>query len=399
MDFIEKLKADYGLLFSRTWPVWIGGLMIGVINVFMFSFETPWSTLDGVLNWGDWWQNTLNISPNNALPPLLRSGSVVNIGLLLGAFLSALLAKQFSIRVGPASELIKGLIGGILIGIGAVLARGCNIGAFFSGTSSMGMQGLSMALGLAIGAFIGARFLLWELMRDSGPPKNFMPAALTNIDLGKFVPGVLKKRELQPYFGAVMILGFIAATIAYIMAGYSNRGVILIFGAVLGIVSQRSRFCMVHAFREPFISGDASHTKALLLGLAASVIGFAIIKEGAFGEFDTTFVRSTFWQGSLLGGIIFGFGMVIAGGCGSGMMWRVGEGHVKLWLALVGYVVTATIGDDWLMSSGVINQLGQPVFLPDILGWAWALVAVLGIIVAWYLLAQWNEISHRFAAM
>lgn len=332
MSFLDKLKSDYALAFSGTWPVWIGGLLIGMLNVFLFSFEQPWSTLDGVLNWGDWWQNTLNLSANSALHPLLRSGSVINIGLLLGAFLSALLSKQFSVRVGPASELLKGLIGGVLIGIGAVLVRGCNIGGFFSGTSAMGMHGLVMAVGLTIGAFLGARFLLWEMMRDSEPAKNFMPAAIANIDLGKFVPAVLKKRELQPYFGAVVILGFIVAAIAYIMAGYSNRGVILIFGALFGVVSQRSRFCMVHAFREPFITGDASHTKAMLLGLAVSVIGFAIIKEGAFGEFDATFVRPTFWQGSLLGGIIFGFGMVIAGGCGGGMMWRVGEGHVKLWL-------------------------------------------------------------------
>ena len=396
MNLKEKLKSDYALVFGKTWPVWVGGVAIGVINVFMFMFYQPWSTLDGVLNWGDWSLHLAGIRATNALSPLLRTGSVVNIGLIAGAFLSALLSKQFGVRVGPVRELVKGAIGGVLIGIGAVLVRGCNIGGFFSGTSALGMHGLMMALGLTIGAFFGARFLMWEMMRgvgssdSSGSSSEAKPSRL---------PAFLTNRDYQPYFALVIILVFVGAVLIYIRDGNYLQGVILLFGGLLGIISQRSRLCFVHAFREPFLTGDASHTKAMLLALVISIIGFSIVKADTFNDKTLDFVRATFWQGSLVGGIIFGFGMTIAGGCGGGMMWRVGEGHVKLWMALIGYVTAAAFFDDWLVDSGTINKLGQTVFLPDVVGWGWALVSMGVLILLWYLLVQWNEYTHRFAAI
>src|SRR5256886_12447382 len=56
----------------------------------------------------------------------------------------------------------KGAFGGLLMGVGAVLAFGCNIGGFFSATSALSLSGLGMMLGLGVGAFLGLRYLLWE---------------------------------------------------------------------------------------------------------------------------------------------------------------------------------------------------------------------------------------------
>ncbi|MBI4770587.1 MAG: YeeE/YedE family protein, partial [Chloroflexi bacterium] len=165
MTLSQKLREDYRLLFGRQWPAWLGGLLIGVLNVFLFLFYQPWTTLDGVLNWGDWTLGGLGVINAQALSPLLRSGSVINFGLLFGALASALLAGQFGVRVGPGRELLKGLVGGLLLGAGAVIARGCNIGGFFSSTSAFAMNGLTMAVGLAGGAFLGARYLVWEVER------------------------------------------------------------------------------------------------------------------------------------------------------------------------------------------------------------------------------------------
>ena len=61
--------------------------------------------------------------------------------MLLGGLTAALLSREFAIRVPPAGELIKGALGGLLMGAGAVLAFGCNIGGFFSATSAPSLAG------------------------------------------------------------------------------------------------------------------------------------------------------------------------------------------------------------------------------------------------------------------
>lgn len=388
MSLREKLREDYQALFGRQWPAWVGGLLIGLVNVFLFLFYQPWTTLDGALNWGDWVWSSVGVVGGGGLPPHLRSGSVINLGLLAGALASALLAGQFGIRVGPRRELVKGAIGGVLLGTGAAIARGCNVGGFFSATSAFAMSGLAMALGLAVGAFMGARYLVWEVEHTT---------AATAPSGASSASAQAGKRGRQPYLGA-LALGLLAlSAAAYVWSDYGDRAAILLFGVVLGVISQRSRVCFVRAFREPFLTGDTDHTRAMLLGLLVSIVGFALVKTVVL-EKTEEFVRPTFWLGALLGGTIFGFGMTLAGGCGGGTIWRVGEGHVKLWIALVGYVLSASLVRELLVSSGVQNMLGEPVFLPDLIGWTWALGALIIILIVWYVLTQWNEVTRKLTA-
>ncbi len=384
----EKLRQDYDAVFREHWPEWLGGLFVGVLNVFLFLFYQPWTTLDGALNWGDWILGRLGLLRTEALSPLLRSGSVVNLGLLFGALAAAFLGGEFGVRVGPPRELVKGLVGGVLLGVGAALARGCNIGGFFSATSAFAASGLAMAVGLGVGAFLGARYLVWEVARGTptvAPVAGGSATSTTN-------------RSAQPYVGVAVVLGLLLWAAVYGRLGYGDRAVLLLFGALLGVVCQRSRVCFVQAFREPFLTGDTRHTRAMLLGLLVSAVGFALIKTTVFEKAEE-FVRPTFWVGSLSGGLVFGVGMVIAGGCGAGTLWRAGEGHVKLWLALVGYVFSASLVRSWLARTGVQERLGTAVFLPQLLGWEGAISLLLAVIVLWYLFARWNEATRRLAVL
>src|SRR5213596_4066375 len=99
---------------------------------------------------------------SDLLAPWLYSGSLLNAGVLLGGLVAALLSSEFAVRVPPRGELVKGAFGGLLMGVGAVLAFGCNIGGFFSATSALSLAGLGMMLGLGAGAFLGLRYLIWE---------------------------------------------------------------------------------------------------------------------------------------------------------------------------------------------------------------------------------------------
>lgn len=387
MTLREKLTEDYRVLFREPWPPWVGGLLIGVLNVFLLVFYQPWTTLDGALNWGDWVLSRLGLLKAEALSPLLRSGSVLNLGLLFGATASALLAREFGVRVGPGRELVKGFVGGLLLGAGAAVARGCNIGGFFSATSALSASGLAMAAGLAAGAFLGARYVVWEVAR--------LPATPVVVAGGSGLVG--GRRSLQTGIGVALLLGLLAWAASYRRLGYSDRGLLLMFGVLLGIICQRSRVCFVHAFREPFLTGDTRHLRALLLGLVVSVLGFAVVKA-TIPEKAEEFVRPTFWLGSFAGGAVFGVGMVLAGGCGAGSIWRAGEGHVKLWMALAGYVLSASLVRDWLVRSQLQERLGTAVFLPEVLGWTGSLTLILGLVLIWYLVASWNEVTRRLTA-
>ena len=136
----------------------------------------------------------------------------------------------------------------------------------------------------------------------------------------------------------------------------------------------------------------------MLIALLISIAGFSIVKYTLIERVDE-FVRATYWMGSLSGGVIFGIGMTIAGGCGAGAVWRAGEGHLKLWLTLICYTLSASFFNRLLQTSGLTQQLGQPMFLPDIIGWGGATIALLALLVIWYLLVQSNEISRKWAAI
>jgi len=164
------------------------------------------------------------------------------------------------------------------------------------------------------------------------------------------------------------------------------------------VIFQRSRFCLVRAFREPFMTGDAEHTRAAALALAVSTLGFAVLKFADLKD-KGDWVFAAAGVGALAGGTLFGVGMTLAGGCGAGSIWRAGEGQVKLWLALVGFALGAAVTRLVLAQSGALQKLGWAVFLPTAIGWGLALVLTLAVLAAWALLATWNEDARIVGAL
>src|SRR5260370_18623621 len=137
---------------------------LGAMNVFLFGFDRQWTASDGVRNWGDAFLHRVGVLDGGDLvSPWLYLGSLLNLGLLAGAFGAALLSREFAVRIAPAGELLKGGVGGLLMGIGSVLAFGCNIGGFFNALPALSLSGLAMIVGLGIGAYAGLRYVLWEV--------------------------------------------------------------------------------------------------------------------------------------------------------------------------------------------------------------------------------------------
>jgi len=384
----DVFAAQFGALFGRPWPVWGAAILVAAANVFLFAFDRPFTASDGVRNWGDWVLTGLGVVERpDLVAPWLYSGSLLNLGVAAGALAAALLSREFALRVPARGELAKGAIGGALLGVGAMLALGCNIGGFFSAISALSLSGFGMMIGLGAGAYVGLRYLVWELEYR---PRWSSGAARV------FLASRAERASRQPLLGLVLLALLLVIPFLYSAQGHGARGLFLLFGAAFGVVFQRSRLCLVRAFREPFMTGDAEHTRAAALAIVISMLGFAILKFTDLKD-KGEWVFPAAGAGALLGGLIFGIGMVLAGGCGAGSIWRMGEGQVKLWMAVATFALGASLTRLVLTQTGLQQKLGVAVFLPSLFGWAGAVGLVIVVMVAWAALATWNEASGKLS--
>ena len=384
----EILSSGYQKIFDENWPMWLGGLMIGIMSVITFAWARPWGVAGGLRNWGDWFFSLVGVYQYEPVSPLISTNSILTLGLLWGAFGSALLSKQFAIRKAPPLELLKGVVGGTLMGIGAAMAGGCNVGGFFSAVSALSASGLAMMIGLLAGAYLGLRYLYWEL--EHLPSGTAGGGAVLKEERG------VDWLKIEPYLGVVVFLAAVVCAWIYNKEAYTRVGGLLLCGLAFGFIIQRTRFCFVRGFREPFMTGESKVPRAIAISIIISVLGFAALKwSGLRGE--NIYVSQAFWFGGLVGGVIFGFGMVVAGGCGSGSVWRAGEGHIKLMLAVISFALSTSLFKAWIKSSEGLNSfMGHRVFLPDFLTYKWSLILVIVIMLAYFIITTWNEETEKF---
>ncbi len=123
----------------------------------------------------------------------------------------------------------------------------------------------------------------------------------------------------------------------------------LVVGIIFGFVLQRGRFCMNTCFRDVMWIQEVSLFRAYLLALAITMIGANLLEDmGLIFGFDeesgelvaTELSRQTFAPvANILGGYLFGLGIVLAGGCGSGILFRIGEGVFAAIVAVFGFFI------------------------------------------------------------
>jgi len=102
----------------------------------------------------------------NGVPDPWRNPALwMSIGIIAGSMMMALLSKEFAIKI-PKGELIMwGLLGGIGMGIGARVALGCNIGAFFIRIAGGDPGGWLFGLGMVLGSYVSVKFFNWWTSR------------------------------------------------------------------------------------------------------------------------------------------------------------------------------------------------------------------------------------------
>ncbi|MBC8496054.1 MAG: YeeE/YedE family protein [Anaerolineales bacterium] len=173
----------------------------------------------------------------------------------------------------------------------------------------------------------------------------------------------------------------------------------LIVGIIFGFVMQRGRFCMNSAIRDTALLQDYTLLKSVGVAILVSMVGFAIMDATGMISINP---KPLFWGANLVGSFIFGVGMVIAGGCASGITYRVGEGMMGALAAVIGLATTGTLTamgflkpiKDALQSSTIVKTADDAnLTLANVLGvpyWILALIIAILAGVIWYLMARKN---------
>ncbi len=125
----------------------------------------------------------------------------------------------------------------------------------------------------------------------------------------------------------------------------------LILGIIFGFILQRGRFCMNSAFRDIILLKEFKLAKSVALAILVSMLGFSIM---SFAGIITLNPKQFAWGGNIVGGLIFGVGMVLAAGCASGTTYRVGEGMMGSFIALLGFA-----GGAYFTKIGVLNPIAK----------------------------------------
>jgi hypothetical protein len=151
------------------WPLAAGAIALALLNATVVVLAGhPWGITWGILLAGAKGASLLGVGLSNtefwsdgfpaealAAPLLADTTAMMDAGVILGALLAAGLAGRFHVgRVSLRSAAVA-LVGGLLLGYGARLAFGCNIGAYVSGIASTSLHGWIWLAGALLGTPLG----------------------------------------------------------------------------------------------------------------------------------------------------------------------------------------------------------------------------------------------------
>ncbi|MFD3156948.1 YeeE/YedE thiosulfate transporter family protein [Haloimpatiens sp. FM7330] len=205
-----------------------------------------------------------------------------------------------------------------------------------------------------------------------------------------------KNKKNQIPYGIMVILIAVILCIVLWQSHY-KYAVCLILGVGIGIVLRFSRFCFAAAFREPFLIGNTKLIRAILLGMMVSTIGFALIQSHYIhgkivnyqmipGEVNSVGIHV------MIGAFMFGIGMVLAGGCSSGVLMRIGEGHLLHIVVLVGFFIGTILGaKDYSFWFKNIIHNAKIIYFPEHLDFKIVVAVQMIVLVILYVLALWYE--------
>ena len=154
------------------WPLWTGALVLAVLNLGVLLVSgSPWGITTAFALWGSKATGALGIAdpstwafwggPKAAVlqgSVLAESTSLTDLGIMIGALIASALAGAFTLHRRIPPRLAMGAaLGGLLMGYGARIAYGCNIGAYLGGIASLSLHGWVWGVMALFGTWVGLR--------------------------------------------------------------------------------------------------------------------------------------------------------------------------------------------------------------------------------------------------
>lgn len=173
------VSALHERFLKNPWPYYSGAVILAVLNVALLAASGKGWGISGIFfYWGAMAFELLGGSPqewaffkNPKHLAMLNKGfwgnpgSVRNFAIIISALLTSLIAGQFKFKMIKSwRQFSAAVIGGLMMGYGAMIAFGCNIGALFTGTASMSLHGWVFMIFIFLGGIVGSKILVKYLL-------------------------------------------------------------------------------------------------------------------------------------------------------------------------------------------------------------------------------------------
>lgn len=389
----EILKTYYEKVVAGFWSQYFAIVSLGVLSALYFgSLGIAWAVTGEFTRWGGHLLQFLGMDTSHYTylklinftgTPLTRLDGVLVIGMFAGALISALLGQNVKLRIPTRKRVLQALIGGIIAGFGTRMAMGCNLAALFSGIPEFSFHTWLFTLGTIVGTYYGLKISMLPWMM--GAPK------LSRANLGAAVENPVYYR-IQPWLGGFGLALVIFYLVKQSSGNYpANLLLATTFGFGFGFLIQKGQVCFTSAFRDLWLTGRGTTAKAIVWGLVVQTLITAVFLAKGMPP------KVIWWAGpgALLGGVLFGVGIVIAGGCETGWMYRAMEGQVQFLVVGLGNVIGATILTiAW--DPFVFPSLVEPfprIDLAKLYGIPIALALTIGMLLVLYIWVDWKQHS------
>ena len=201
-------------------------------------------------------------------------------------------------------------------------------------------------------------------------------------------------RPADSHVATVAVLAILAISLLVENDVGNRHALLFLTGVGLGIVLLHAAFGFTGGWRRLYLSGESRVVRAQILLIALTSLLFFPLLGGVVPGLGVNSASGLFGVTVLVGAFLFGIGMQLAGGCGSGTLFTVGGGNVGMLLALIFFIVgsfVATAHVGWWYS---LPNVGKPSLI-QWLGWLPALLLQLFVFAVLYLVAGYYERRRR----